>query len=58
MPCLDERIRHSRRHSSAESSSSGGGRLAWKRGAEINRAAQAFRDFCHATYNSAGADLD
>jgi DNA-binding transcriptional LysR family regulator len=32
--------------------------LAWKRGAEINRAAQAFRDFCHATYNSAGADLD
>jgi DNA-binding transcriptional LysR family regulator len=32
--------------------------LAWKRAAEVNRAAQAFREFCHAMYNSAGAGID
>jgi DNA-binding transcriptional LysR family regulator len=32
--------------------------LAWKQAAEVNRAAQAFREFCHAMYNSAGAGID
>jgi DNA-binding transcriptional LysR family regulator len=32
--------------------------LVWKRAAQINRAAQAFREFCHAMYNSAGAGVD
>jgi DNA-binding transcriptional LysR family regulator len=29
--------------------------LAWKRGAKLNPCAKAFRDFCHITYNAAGA---
>ncbi len=29
--------------------------LAWKRGAPLNPVARAFRDFCHITYNAAGA---
>jgi DNA-binding transcriptional LysR family regulator len=29
--------------------------LAWKRGASLNPVARAFRDFCHITYNAAGA---
>jgi DNA-binding transcriptional LysR family regulator len=32
--------------------------LAWKRAAEVNRAAQAFREFCHAMYNFAGAGIE
>jgi DNA-binding transcriptional LysR family regulator len=32
--------------------------LAWKRAAEVDRAAQAFREFCHAMYNFAGAGIE
>lgn len=30
--------------------------LVWKRTARLNAPAQAFRDFCHVTYNAAGAE--